>query len=271
MKVNKLVQNIKVPYEFSRGSLKQRQAKADILVDTLYHNMLGQVKDDYSMFTYKSLQKLMSDVLPDHICKISVKGLSSKFFEGLLRVQYDNDKSIRGYLMQLCGISSTIRSCNIPIFIHEFQHLSDYIYNPKYLSRLQSLNIKGLETKRYDKFYDSVYYTNESAKTEQEIDNLMKSIRKKTKKFLRKMNISDKMDYIQDVRYSLEDEIVAYEKQRKIAEDLRAKGFMIDNFDLYDYPKEALFKEKIELLKQLAIEYITKERAKNASCLSKEK
>jgi hypothetical protein len=77
------------------------------------------------------------------------------------------------------------------------------------------------------------------------------------------------MDYIQDMRYSLMSEIEAYKKERAVALDLKSKGFMVKDGDLEDYPKDGLFAEKIKLLKELGLEYITKERSKNLGRLNK--
>ena len=46
---------------------------------------------------------------------------------------------------------------------------------------------------------------------------------------------------------------------------------MVRDFDFEDYPKNGLFEEKINLLKNLAMEYIVPERAKHASRLKKGK
>lgn len=263
MFINKLDNNIKIPYKYIKGSFKERQTKSYLLIEDVYKNLSEKIKDDYSIFNYDFLQKTILSFLPNKDLKIIIENLSKNkknVCEGFFKTKYDNNYNINAFLVLLNGISSSIRARHLPVVLHEFQHLSDVIYHPKYLSRLQSLNKKGLDNKRYEKFYDSFYYANESAQNAQEKEEILKIIKKNTKKFLRKLNISDKMDCIQDMRYSLESEIAAYSMQRKIANDLRSKGLMVSDFDFYDYPKSALFREKIDLLKQIAIEYITKER-----------
>ena len=151
------------------------------------------------------------------------------------------------------------------------QHVSDDIYHPKYLSRLQSLNKNGLNNKKYDNFYDSYYYCSECIESKQDKKDVLKIIKNRTKKFLRGLCINQKMDYLQDMRYSLISEVEAYKRQKTVAYDLKSKGFMVKEFDLEDYSKNNLFEEKINLLKNLAMEYITKERAKHASRIKKGK
>ena len=53
-------------------------------------------------------------------------------------------------------------------------------------------------------------------------------------------------------------EIEAYKRQIKVAKELKSKGITINELDFEDYPKEGLFEDKINLLKSLAIEYISK-------------
>ena len=105
----------------------------------------------------------------------------------------------------------------------------------------------------------------------QDKKDVLKLLKNQTKKFLRGFSVRQKIDYIQDMRYSLISEIEAYKLQRTVAKDLRDKGFMVRDFDFEDYPKNGLFEEKINLLKNLAMEFMTKERAEHAGKLKKKK
>ncbi len=274
MIINKLSNSVKIPYELVKGSFAQRQAKADKMTEKIHANLFLGLKDDYTIFTFEQLQKTIKDVLPDKNLKVIVQSLSeeqSKHCEGLCEVLYNKDKEIRAISIGMGGISESIRSVHIPAFLHEVQHFADDIYHPKYLSRLQSLNKKGLANKKYDIFYDTYYYCPELIESKQDKKDALKIIKNRTKKFLRRLSIGQKMDYLQDMRYSLLSEIEAYRRQRTIAQELKSKGFRIKDFDLGNYPKNGLFEEKIELLKNLALEYMTKERSKHASRLNKHK
>ena len=272
MIINKLSESVKIPYQMAKGSFAQRQAKADALSEKLYKNLSEELKDNYTIFDFEQLQTKLHEVLPDKNLKVIVQNLSSEHgenCEGICEVLYNKNKEIRALSVGMNGISSTLRSIHIPAFIHEIQHVADDIFHPKYLSRLQSLNKKGLANKKYDNFYDTYYYSPELIESKQDKKDALKQIKNKTKKFLRRLSIHQKMDYIQDMRYSLMSEVEAYKRERSIAQDLKSKGFMIKEFDLENFPQNNLFEEKIELLKNLALEYIAKERAKHASRLKK--
>ena len=272
MIINKLSESVKIPYQMAKGSFAQRQAKADALSEKLYKNLSEELKHNYTIFDFEQLQTKLHEVLPDKNLKVIVQNLSSEHgenCEGICEVLYNKNKEIRALSVGMNGISSTLRSIHIPAFIHEIQHVADDFFHPKYLSRLQSLNKKGLANKKYDNFYDAYYYSPELIESKQDKKDALKRIKNKTKKFLRRLSIHQKMDYIQDMRYSLMSEVEAYKRERTIAQDLKSKGFMIKEFDLENFPQNNLFEEKIALLKNLALEYITKERSKHASRLKK--
>lgn len=274
MIINKISSCVKIPYPAVKGSVTKRQAKANAFVENLYGNLKPEIKDDYSIFTYEQLNKDIREILPDRNFSIIIRNLTkedSENCEGICEVLYNKDKDIKAIAIDMNGIESTIRSVHIPAFMHEVQHVADDIYHPKYLSRLQDLNKRGLLNKKYDNFYDTYYYSPEVVESKQDKKDVLKIIKNRTKKFLRRLSIHQKMDYIQDMRYSLISEIEAYKTQRTIAKDLKSKGIQIKDFDLEDYPKDGLFEEKVNLLKELAMEYLTKERAKHASRLKKNK
>jgi len=274
MIVNKLSESLKIPYLLTRGTVAQRQAKADILTEKLYKNLSEELKDNYTIFNFEQLQKKLNEVLPDKNLKVIVQNLPAEHVEdceGICEVLYNKNKEVRALSIAMNGISSTVRSIHIPAFIHEVQHVADDIYHPKYLSRIQHLNKSGLNTKKYDDFYDTFYYCSEVIEGKRDKRDVLKIIKNHTKKFLRRLNIHQKMDYIQDMRYSLMSEVEAYKRQRAVAQDLKSRVFMIKDFDLENYAQDGLFEEKIALLKSLAMEYITKERAKHASRLKRSK
>ena len=226
MIVNKLSESLKIPYLLTRGTVAQRQAKADILTEKLYKNLSEELKDNYTIFNFEQLQKKLNEVLPDKNLKVIVQNLPAEHVEdceGICEVLYNKNKEVRALSIAMNGISSTVRSIHIPAFIHEVQHVADDIYHPKYLSRIQHLNKSGLNTKKYDDFYDTFYYCSEVIEGKRDKRDVLKIIKNHTKKFLRRLNIHQKMDYIQDMRYSLMSEVEAYKRQRAVAQDLKSR------------------------------------------------
>ena len=272
MIINKLTPSVKLPLDMIRGSFQQRQVKADNLTKLLFENISSKVKDDYTIFSYGQLQKHIDDILPAKNLKIIIQNLSDSSqagYYGECETLFNANRDIRAISINLSGIENTIRSAYIPVLVHEFQHVSDNIFHPKFLSRLQSLNKKNLMSKKYDDFYDKYYYCDEYIESKRDKKDVLKIIKNKTQKFLRGFAVSDKMDFIQDMRYSLMSELKAYQEEEISAQKLKSKGILMKDYNFEDYPKAGLFKEKVKLLEDLAIEYIKKERSKHASHLNR--
>lgn len=264
MSINKLIPSVKVPYEIVKGSFEKRQHKSEILTEKLFKNINESIKDNYSIFSYEELQKHIDNILPDKNFKVIIQNMPKSInCDGICEVLYNINGDIKTISISLDGIGNTIRSSDIPVFIHEFQHVTDDLFHPKYLSRLQSLNKKGLSNNKYENFYEKYYYCPELIESKRDKKDVLKIIKNKTKNFLRGYNISEKMDFIQDIRYSLISEIKAYKKQEEIARNIQSKGILVKDANIGDYPSDGLFQAKINLLKNLALEYIKKERAKN--------
>lgn len=264
---------LKIPYSIAKGSHSQRQIKSCILSDKLFQSISSAIKDDSSAFSYQELQKYIYDVLPDKNLKIIVKKMEEKFPDSDAECDliYNANKEIKALCINLSGNNNYIDSKLIPAFIHEFQHVADEIYHPKFLSRLQNLNKKNYNNSKYVKFYDQYYYYDEFIECKKDKKNLLKYIKHKTQNFLKGLSTEDKINYIQDMRYCLMSEIEAYKKQIEVANHLKSKGITVNSFDFYDYPKEGLFEDKIKLLKNIALEYISRERGIYASRLKKKK
>ena len=73
------------------------------------------------------------------------------------------------------------------------------------------------------------------------------------------------------MRYSLMSEINAYKFQVKTATKLKENGFMIKDYEFDDMSEIGLYEDKIKLLKNLALEYISKERAQHKSKIRRKK
>ena len=104
-----------------------------------------------------------------------------------------------------------------------------------------------------------------------EKQKIIKLLEYKIKKFLRGMSISEKMDYIQDARYSLIMEEQAYRTQLKYAKKLHKKHLPIKDGELDDEISLHMLKEKIKLVTQIGFEVVEKERGKHAAKLKKQK
>ena len=268
MIINKLSHTLRYPFELAKGNVAQRQQKANKLVDDLYEAIVPYFKDDYSSMPYKNLQEKVDTVLSSKDLKVVVMGLSeedAKVCGAISKVLYDKDKSAKAVSIELPGVFNSVRAVHLPYVLHEFQHVCDDFLHPKYLSRLQKMNKNGLLTPKYDKFYDEYYYCHEVIDSKQDKKDVLKIIENKTKKFLKGLSVSDKMDYLQDMRYSLTSEVAAYSAQQKFAKKLSDNKFLVRKFEMDDYPEQFYFEDKIKLLKKMMSEIIRKERQIHAA------
>ena len=276
MMINKLAPSVRLPLEFSKGSATQRQEKAQNFASGLYRNLMTKFTDNYSIMSYSELEKHINKLIPDKNYKVIVKELTpEKAAESecnaLCQILFNSSRQAQAHSIDIPGINHTIRSVHLPEVLHEIVHIADNMFNPKLVAREQKINLKNMNTKKYEDFYDNHYYCGEIIECKRDKKDALKIIENKTRKFLKGLSTSDKIDYIQDMRYSLMSEINAYKFQVKTAQELKKSGFMIQDYQFDDISEIGLYKDKIKLLKNLAIEFIGKERAKHANKVKKHK
>jgi hypothetical protein len=260
----------KIPYKLVRGDISQRQKQANSLTDKLFESLKKDIADDYTLFSFSDLNKKIYDILPDKNFKIKIHTLNDKRFGALTENIYNKkNKKIDAICIDIPAIKRSIRPLHLTYLIHEFQHVTDQIYNPKYAARAQKININKLYTQKYNNFYDKYFYHRENCKTKKDKRKILDNIKKETLKFLEKYTTSEKLDYLQDTRYSMESEINAYKQEIKTAEKLKKLKLKIHKGTLSDFPKKAILKEKIELIKEIAFEIIKKERTEHANSINK--
>lgn len=272
MNINKLLPTVQPSLKTVKGSFKQRDKKAFELTETLFNQLSGKMKDDYSIASFSDLQKDIKATMPDKGFKVSVDKLDIKdaddVYDGLCIGVTNKKNDIESVSIQVSAISNSIRTSNLPVFMHEFQHVADEFYNPKYIARSQKLIKKGLENDDYNFFYDDYFYNTESAKSRKKKRLVLKLIKRKTEEFLQGMNISDKLDYLQDMRYCLMSEVNAYKVQRQTAKRLRAQGLKIEDYNFDNIPGMGIFEEKINLLKTMIRDCIKQEREAHRTALN---
>ena len=274
MIINKLAQSVRIPLEISRGSTIQRQKKAHNFASRLYENLMEDFNDNYSIMRYSELENRINKIIPDKNFKVVVKELSeekSAECNALCQTLFNNHRQAHALSIDIPGIDHTIRAVHLPDILHEIVHIADSMFNPKLVAREQKMEMKNLNSKKYEDFYDDHYYCGEVIESKRDKKDALKIIENKTRRFLKGLNISDKIDYIQDMRYSLISEINAYKFQVKTAQELKEKGFMMKDYEFDDMSEIGLYKDKIKLLKNLAIEYISKERAQHKSKIKRKK
>ena len=268
--ITKLAPNVTLPYSKIRGSLDQRQQAAIEVVDKLYRRLYPKFDKKHEL-PMTEIQKSIDDIFEKKV-KIIVKESSTPEFDGSSDVIISPiNGSFTATTLELNpNKKGKIHISDLITVTHEFQHIVDQIFIPKYLVRGQKLTINSMVTPKYQKLYDELYcYEYPNSKIEKQ--KIIKLLEYKIKKFLRGMSISEKMDYIQDARYSLIMEEQAYRTQLKYAKKLHKKHLPIKDGELDDEISLHMLKEKIKLITQIGFEIVEKERGKHAAKLKKQK
>ena len=239
--ITKLAPSVRLPYKQIRGSLEQRQQTAIGLVDKLYRDLYPKFNKNNEL-SLTEIQKSIDDIFEKKV-KIIVKENPTPEFDGGSDVICS---PINGCYTATTLELNTNKKGNVHIsdlitIVHEFQHIVDQLYSYEY------------------------------PETNADKREILKILEHKIKKFLRGINTSKKLDYIQDARYSLMMEEQAYRTQLKYAKKLHKKHLPIKDGELDDEISLQMLKEKIQLLKQIGFELIEKERGKHAAKLKKQK
>ena len=267
--MNKLISQVSLPYKVIRGSVQNRQNKSIQLVEQLYRDIMPRFKR--GKIPADELQLLIDNIFKKKL-KIIVKNNTDNDFFGSSDIIYSPiSDCITGTTIEVPIYKKKIHISNLVTILHEFQHITDQIFHPKYLIRNQLAYRKGLYSDQYNNLYDNFIYSREYVNSKKEKQHVLKKMEYKIRKFLRGLSVSDKVDILQDTRYNLMMEDMAYHTQRKYAKKLNKKHIPIYKEDLENENKKHMFYEKIEILNKLILEIIQKERAKHATKLKNKK
>lgn len=236
--LNKLSPTVKISYSKIRGSFETRQNNATKMVDKLYKEILPKF-NKHGYITMETLHNSVSKVLNKNI-NISIRKNNNAIFDGGNDILYSEfTGKISKTTIDINTIKNKINRESLITILHEFQHVVDGLFHPKYLSRNQKMANDGLYTK--------------------------------IEHFFRGMPADVKMDYIQDAKYCLLSEKYAYSTQRKYAKIAKKKHFPFNANELENENKNFMFDEKIKLLKDMGFEIIKKERSEHARRLKEHK
>lgn len=267
--INKLSPTVKLPFKEVKGSVNYRQSKACNMVGKLYREILPQFNKKEEI-SFAQAKKALKNVLKGQIDIPIRKNGYSDIFDGGSDILYSEfTGQISKTTIDIGTIKNKIKRVELTTLLHEFQHVADQIFHPKYLTRNQKMANIGLYTKKYDRLYDDLIYNREFPEGKKDKKIILNHLRNKINKFLRGLDSEDKIDYLQDIRYSLISEKHAYKTQLKYAKKLNKKHLKINKEDLENENKNFMFDEKIKLMKDLAFEIIQKNRQKHALLLKK--
>ena len=265
MTYNSLAPNVRLPFSIIRGTVAQRKETSINYVGRLYRDlypkfMHGKVQIED---VQKSVDKVIGEKRKVHVLKTAERD----YFGGQDVLISDYNGKISAITLELDTNEKFLKISDLVTIVHEFQHVADMFFHPKYAARYQyMLDMKSSDQylSKYDRLYGDFLYRRENLADGKGKAKILKKIEYKFRNFLRKVPPSDRINYIQDARYYLLSEQQAYKTQLKFAQKLEKKHHPILQEDLRDAEKSYLFKEKLKMLNSLGFEILKKERLRIA-------
>lgn len=251
--------SVKFSYNLIKGSVESRRKFASELNNKIFNYLLPVFEKRKVNINY--LDKIYTPLLPEPKY-IRIKGLehaNRDIFCG--QSGYIEEHGItKGLTIELLTRKSKVSNIDFVTFMHENTHVLDTLTNPKHTARAINLNYADDRFIPINNWYDNVMYHEEKFKNLHSKKQIIKNIHKKTEKALKDFSRIEKINILQDTRYTLEQEYNAYEEQLKYAKILFKIKRPIDKFDLKNYSKKYMFKEKIAILKNTIYKLIHEER-----------
>lgn len=147
--LNKLSPTVKFPFSQIRGNFNSRQNKAIQLVDKLYKDLLPKFNKNNEI-TLKDLYISSNHVLNKNV-KLAIRENHDEIFDAGSDILYsDFTGKISKTTIDINTIKNKINRKELTTILHEFQHVTDEIFHPKYLSRNQKMANDNLYTKKYN-------------------------------------------------------------------------------------------------------------------------
>lgn len=259
---------VKFSYEMAKGSQKQRDLGLRILTDEVFNRSMASANEEYIYL--KDYKKAIKDTLPEKK-RLMVTGIRG-VYEGARKFLYNKADEIVGQMLQVPKYSEIIRVEDVPTCIHEVVHFLDTLLNPKTTARATKMYKKKMyDDKKFKPLLENSLYHKEVFDTVQEKQEIIEHRKKQVEKFLEGKSIEDKIDIIQDLRFDMQTEYKAFSNERRIVNRMYDLGYEVYPQDLKNRAGEYMFKEKAEMLKNIGLDIISKERKNHAECIRQAK
>lgn len=251
MKVNT---NVKFSYNYIKGSASKRKETIERLNQHLFEELTPHLES--KSFSLKDLIKLHKSTIPENK-NIKIKRYSGLNADGVTTYSFNKNGEIVNQTIQIPIWFRTKPIKYVVTLIHENTHVLDALTSPKKTIVAQQTN----QFKHYPNYiYNNVLYNYETETINKPKTKRLKEIKEIINNALAQNKNRERIKILNDMRYELEGEELAYTEQLKYANILKSKGYKLTNADLIDYNKKYWFKEKIELLKSMIFETIAEER-----------
>ena len=228
------------PLEFIKGTQSRRKELACALNYEFFKNIVEKFKSKDVSFDV--FQKALDDSCPFHQ---NVTVIKNQGKGGALTIKVNEEGSnITGYNMLIPPnqFSGEISLTTADKFMHEAAHYFSFMTNPKTVARMAKL----YETKLYLKaqgFYNSTLYSKEALSKPE--------ISKRLDEFLKTLEPAERIDFLQNSRYRLQDEILAYSEGAKYQDLIQEihSDKICDKVAALDY-SDYNFETKIKILEE---------------------
>lgn len=260
----KLSPNTRFSHNIARGSIQQRKKLTEELNTKVFQRMLQlyEKKDSYGI---DAIKNNYNSLLPERK-KIQITALPKKEYtdySGSVVVDENRDNVLSGYSIEIpTNKKKKLSILELSNFMHESTHILDYLLNPKYIANYKLMCEKNIYEKKYFDIYEKYFYNTEDMQNNSR-DKMLKLAEEKTREALRRVPYSEKIIFLNYIKYSLEMEYHAFKQDVFYAKILKKLGKPVDNDCLADHNKFMAFPEKINLVNQLIREELDKIRTLN--------
>lgn len=257
----KLSPNTKFSNNIAKGTIKQRKKLTEELNTKVFHRML-QLYGNKDSYGIDAIKNNYNSLLPERK-KIKITALPQKDcidYSGSVIVDENGENVLSGYLIEIpANKKKKLNITDLSNFMHESTHILDYLLNPKYIANYRHMCEKNIYEKRYFDIYKK-YFFNTVDMQNNDKGTMLKLAEEKTREGLRRVSHSEKIIFLNYVKYSLEMENHAYKQDVFYARLLQKLGKPVDSDNLVDHNTYMAFPEKIEIVNKLIKEEIERVR-----------
>ena len=159
MTYNSLAPNVRLPYNIIRGTVAQRREKVINCVENLYRDLYPKfVHGKVSVAdVQKSVDKVVGAKGKVHV----IKNGSSAYEGGQDVLLSEFSGKMSALTLEIDTKERFFKFPDLITILHEFFHVADMFFHPKYAARYQYMSSVGLYFKKYDKLCEDVFYHEE--------------------------------------------------------------------------------------------------------------
>ena len=259
----KISPNTKFSYNIAKGSISSRIKLSEELNTKVFQRML-QLYENKRACGIGAVKNSYNSLLPERK-NIQVLPLPLRDYDeygGGVRVEESRKNYISGYSIELpTNKKRKLNILELSSFMHESTHILDYLLNPKYIANYKQMCEKNIYNKKYfDIYYKYFYNTEDMIKNDKK--DMLELAEEKTREQLKKVPSSEKLIFLNFMRYSMEMEYHAFNQDVMYAKLLQKLGKPVDKESLEDFNEFLAFPEKIKIINGLIKEELERSRAK---------